>query len=280
LAHEQAAFDARGVTIVGLSDDEPEDSREFAESHGIDFPLVYDEDARYASQLVGVDTDGNALPSVVVLLPGRRIHFRKTAEVKDDRVHAAQMLTIVDDALRAMGSTPPARDALRGGYAPQARWQLGLGFEVGERFSLGDDDRSSDPLNAADAALGGNAMLQAPLGRYATAGPRVGFVAGADLRLDLSAAARIRVPVTDDLGEVYLLMPVGLSIDPTGDEPRPHDTVGVHGGGRLGLQFALWPAWAPFVDVGVMARRFGAEGAGPEQLDLFASASLGMIYLP
>jgi hypothetical protein len=29
-----------------------------------------------------------------------------------------------------------------------------------------------------------------------------------------------------------------------------------------------------------MARRFGAEGAGPEQLDLFASASLGMIYLP
>jgi len=204
-----------------------------------------------SKRFVGVDKLGNAVPGIVIILPGRRIFFRQIGDDKADRVQVPQLVQLLDRALVKLGRTPP-KATLRRGYAPQERVQVSV--DVEGAFAKPDD---ADGKIAASAVLG----AYYPLAGWLMPGVQLrGGVGHLDFA-SASAALRFRRPFSGDLGEWSLTVDGGFAH--TGD---------VVAGGQLGAQFALYPSLAIRLHVG--ARYAGANDA------LFAAvAGLGLGFL-
>ena len=152
---------------------------------------------------VGVDNLGNAIPGIVVILPGRRIFFRQVGDDKADRVFAPRLVAILDKALVKLGRTPP-KVGLRSGYAPGERVQLSLDVEAGFAKSDGDDG----------GAVGGVVLAgYYPLARWLMPGIQLRGSLGEVDVASASAALRLRRPFSGDLGELSLTVDAGLTSD-------------------------------------------------------------------
>ena len=83
------------MTLLALSVDPLDKSRELAAAQGIRFPLVRDQALEAARSFTGVDDQGFAVPGVVVLRPSGEIAFVQRGEDKADRLGAAALLDVL-----------------------------------------------------------------------------------------------------------------------------------------------------------------------------------------
>jgi hypothetical protein len=246
--------------VVAISSDDREASQDFARRYGIWFPLVADEDLTIAKQWVGVNDEGYAIPGVFILERGGRVAFRKIDDNKYDRLYGPELLATID---RVLGTSEDQRVAARGGFETITSPQLRLGAGGGGTRATGD----TDPVG--EVSLDAYYLVT----RFVLLGVSTSLLVGDESRLAAGADLKLRLPQWADLFETYVSIPVGLAIelgDPVGD-----DRFGLRVGARLGLQFAVWPTGAPFLDIGVLADRFrGVAGATS------IVARLGFAWLP
>jgi peroxiredoxin Q/BCP len=105
-----AKYEARHVTIFGVSRDSDESHAQFRASHSLPFPLVADEDGTVARAYGVPSTLGMA--SRVTFLVGRDGRIARVWPDVDPGVHAAEVLAAVD-AVEGGGSTPAEHETLR-----------------------------------------------------------------------------------------------------------------------------------------------------------------------
>jgi peroxiredoxin len=86
--------------VVAISVDSAEDSRALAEKIGIPFPLLSDPGAEVAD-LYGIAVAGDtmAIPTTLIVLPDRTIHWKKVGETAADRPAVRIVLEQLDAAL-------------------------------------------------------------------------------------------------------------------------------------------------------------------------------------
>ncbi|MFN0249976.1 MAG: peroxiredoxin family protein [Kofleriaceae bacterium] len=207
LAKNVARFTERGIRLVGVSPDSPEDSRTFATTYGIDYPLLADVDRSVSRAYTGVDASDNTIPGIVVIRRDGTIAFRQISIAKDDRLDSSQLLAVIDRTLGTSGR------AARGGYAAISRIQLGI--ESGAAF--GEDVR------AFTASL----RFAMPLGRFAIAGVRAGYSTLSTI--DSAVFAGVRIPIMADAAAIQIAAVGGLA------KTTPY------AGGQAGV----WLAWTP-----------------------------------
>ncbi|MEM9490949.1 MAG: redoxin domain-containing protein, partial [Myxococcota bacterium] len=233
MAHERAAFAARGVRIIAISVDPLENSRRLAEKLDISYPLIQDEDLKLANAYVGVDEDDYAVPGIILIKPGGEIVFRQIGDAPGDRIYAADLIAVIDRELpeaTASAQAQPQAEVV-GGYAPLERWQLRIGAALGLSQETSPEDGFGFSLGAEVAAL-------YPLGRNLMVGALARGLTVDSTRVDVDAALRLRLPILYDQAEVYLQIPVGLAIDASNDDDDPNDGLGWNAAAQLGLQFA------------------------------------------
>jgi hypothetical protein len=191
--------------VLAISEDTPDDSRAFAGTYHISFPLLSD-DGHVARSYTGVTSDANALPGVVFVARDGTIVHRQVATAKDDRMTAPEILATADRVFGTSGPAVPDR-----GYAALDRFQL--------RVDAG-----------GGTTVAGEVAALHPLGRYLLAGPQVGL----DLHhVDLDIVVIARVPIWGRLGAIELGAAGGYT---------PSSTWNVSA--RGGLWFAYGPRWS------------------------------------
>jgi hypothetical protein len=237
------------VTVLAISMDTPEDSRQFAHDYGIEFPLLCDRDGAVSRTYAGVTSDRNTLPGVTIVGRDGRIAFRQVASAKDDRMPVAELFATVD---RTLGTTGPA--VAPDGFAAIDRAQL--------RVTVGGGAVRADG-ETRGTAVGAIAGLY-PLGRHVLVGPWLGFEPR-DSPLDLDAALVVRAPFWASAGTLELGAAGGWT---------PWGVTGANVSGHLGLSFATSPRWALHLDVSVAEHGLGQTASSTE-----LSASLGVIRL-
>ncbi len=239
---------ARGVTLLGISLDEPAESRGFARDYEIGFPLLSDPGGAVSKAYVGLDDNDTSVPGIVVIRPDGRIVFRQIATGKADRLTAADVVAAVDRGLGTGAGAP----AVRSGYAVLERLQV--------RLDLGGGAvRVADEWQAS--AVGSLAVLY-PLGRRVLVGPWVRALQVDALSLDVAGALVLRQPILADAAALQLTVTGGWT--PLGGD-------GANAAARLGAWVALNPAWALQLDVGAGALNVASDGRAPE---LFATLGL------
>lgn len=85
-----ARFEDAGILVIGVSSDSDESHREFAQEHGLPFPLVADEEHRW-TEAFGVDTT-LGMPSRDSFLIGPDGTIAKVYRGVDPGVHADEVL--------------------------------------------------------------------------------------------------------------------------------------------------------------------------------------------
>lgn len=89
----QKSFSVQGITLVGISADEPEDSADFARRTGIEFPLLSDADLTIANAFgVANANEETAVPAVFVIDRQGLIRWRDVGASLADRVTPSRML--------------------------------------------------------------------------------------------------------------------------------------------------------------------------------------------
>jgi hypothetical protein len=240
-------FLARGVQLVGVSQDSPADSKAFADEYGIQFPLLSDQAGELARAFTGIDGGDNTIPGVAVIRRDGAVVFRKVASTTDDRLNAAQLITEVDRVLGTSGTVA------RGGYASLERLQVGVEVSAGS-VEVDDEWRLSPSLGL---------RVIAPLGRYAFGGltartmtPRAVIEGGGTLGL--------RVPLLSDVAAVQIAGTAGVEAGGLG----PFVV-----GGRIGVWLAMSPRWAWQLDAVALSHR-ASERAVPELAITFGVSRL------
>src|SRR5262245_26045668 len=101
LAEMQNLLSKKGVGLAAISVDEREESVTFAKQLGARYPLLLDEGLRVSSAY-GVAMQGRDIPvpAVFVVLPGGKIVWRKVGESIADRPSSAEILDVLDRAIR------------------------------------------------------------------------------------------------------------------------------------------------------------------------------------
>lgn len=239
------------MTIIGVSVDDVDASRRLAAAEHIGFALVSDADLTVARAYVGADDHDLAVPGVVLIRRDGTIGFRRISGDKADRPTVAGLLAEID---RVLGR-PAAAPALRGGYGPTERLQLG--GEVGGGALAGGEAGGWQAI-----AVAGVTGLY-PLGRHALVGAAVGGEARTG-RVDLELAVAGRVPFYDDLAAIQLTVRGGRSLGAID---------GWRAGTRLGLGFAVTPSWAFDLEVGAATLDVGGD------VRVEATATLGVTRL-
>lgn len=95
LQENLAKFDERGVTVLALSVDPPENSLPWAEEKGLTMPLASDPDMKIISQfgLVNPDVPDLALHAVYIVDEQGKVFYRKVAR---RRAYSREFLDAVD----------------------------------------------------------------------------------------------------------------------------------------------------------------------------------------
>ena len=233
--------------LAAVSRDEVDESRAFARSYGIDFPLITDATGSISKGLVGIDANDHSIPGVVVIRRGRGIVFRQVAKSKDDRLTAQQVLAAVDRSLGTSGVVAPiTKPALE---RVQLRLETGAG-----QIRLDNRWRPT-----------GVTMLTVtvPLSRYLLAGAGVASEYR-EARLWAHTMLGFRIPLWADIGALHVMAEAGL----------PGRAPGVYAGLRLGMWFAWTPRWAIEVDVSAGAHDAGAEDQLPSWKATFGVSRL------
>ena len=202
-----------------------------------------------AKQWVGVNTEGYAIPGLFILKPGAGVVFRKIGERKDDRLNAAEFFDVYDELLE----TPEDRRApLRGGFGVAERLQF--------RAALGGGASRADFNSETDYS----GLLVASIEGLYTFAPDAMIGLSASLDASESAVANVAgigmVRSTKYAGVLipFVSLPVGVGIR-LGELGNGEARVGLHIGARIGLQFAIWPSGAVFLDAGIGYNRFGDD---------------------
>lgn len=199
--------------MLAISEDAPGDSRAFAGTYNIRFPLLSD-DGHVARSYTGVTSDANALPGVVFVARDGTIAYRRLATAKDDRMTAAEILATAD---RVFGTSGPAVHD--------------RGFAAIDRVQLRIDAGGGTTVAGDVAALH-------PLGRYLLAGPQVGVDRH---HVDLDLAVIARVPIWGGLGAIELGAAGGYTPSSTWNASA-----------RGGLWFGYGPRWSIQLDAGAL----------------------------
>jgi hypothetical protein len=239
------------VTVLAISMDSPANSRAFAASYGIAFPLLADEDGQVSRTYAGVTSDGNTLPGITIVRGDGHIVFRQLASAKDDRMSSAELVATID---RTLGTSGPA--AVHDGFAGLDRVQLRLDLGGGVSHDGGDGG------GTGATALGAGSLLL-PLGRHVLVGPRVqwGVHAGA---LAVDGIALVREPIFHGVGALELGVSAGWT-------PYPIPRMGGNVGGTADLWFAISPKLS--VQLGVTTTVY--ELTGGAVTDVAATIGVG-----
>jgi peroxiredoxin len=93
------------VGLAAISADETERSVELADQLAIGFPLLSDTDLKVATAW-GVAMQGKdiAVPATFVVLPDRRVFWKKVGESVTDRADNDEILEVVERARAAAGT--------------------------------------------------------------------------------------------------------------------------------------------------------------------------------
>jgi hypothetical protein len=151
-----------------------------------------------------------------------------------------------------------------------------LGFHVGLPGSVKSDERHGD----LDTTLGFNLRADAPIAKYVLLGPMLQFGswrpsttsdASHDYYVDLDLVLRLRVPITTTQFnyQLWLGMPIGVSIDVLGDsEPYSSPGLGWNVGALFGGAVHFTRKFGLFAEVGWEQHRLThTQDDGPD-LDL------------
>lgn len=237
------------MTLLAISMDTPEDSKDFAHDYGLKFSLLADEDGAVSRVYAGVTSDSETLPGITIIRPDGTIAFRQAASAKDDRMPAAELIATID---RTLGTSGPS--TARSGFAAIDRAQV--------RVDLGGG--AVDATTTRGTGTGDIAAL-VPLGRYVLAGLELGFEPR-DAPLDLDATLIVRAPFWRDTGALELGLGGGYT---------PWRDTGGNAFVRAGLWFAMSPRWAVQLDVG--AGEHGLGGSA-QSTAVFATLGLGRLF--
>ena len=98
-ARERETYDDAGVTVYGVSTDDAESHREFAEETGIDFDLLADPDGEVAAAFgVPLDAPGDATPRTTFVLADGAVE-RVSTGVNPDGHARELLLELLDDGV-------------------------------------------------------------------------------------------------------------------------------------------------------------------------------------
>ena len=202
------------MRILAISTDTSENSRAFAQSYGISFPLLADSDGAVSRKYTGITSDDNTLPGIVIVRGDGQVVFRQVASEKQDRIAIGDLVGAID---RSLGTHGP-----------------GL---VDEHFAAIDRAQVRLDLGGGHLPDGatGVASLTAlvPIGHYLVLGPRI----GTDLRaspLALGGEVALRLPFWRDTAAVELGGIAGYAFDPNA----------ALFGGTVDLWFPYSPRWS------------------------------------
>jgi hypothetical protein len=227
LARNQAAFDERGVTLIAISIDEIEKSREMAAKVGVKFAILQDKDAVVSRSLVGIDDADLPVPGVLLIARGGAIVFRQIATSKDDRLPTAELLRIIDHHI-ASGSQRSESVRIDQSFAAINRWQLGIDLAVG----VGKPSQlASDMSIVAQMPLHRNVMIGAEIN--GTVRPLVGTGAAS-----IGSGVTLRLPFWNDLAAAQLIGTAGIDVATISNDSKYFTK------GRTQLWFAVRPNWA------------------------------------
>lgn len=229
LARNQAAFDARGVGLLAISNDEVAPLRGFARQYDIGFPLLSDPDGKVAAQYTSIDGADIPVPAIVVIERGGEIRYEQQAMTKDDRPSIDELLAIVDRSLRIEGQQPGAAR----GFGALDRLHVAGAIGGGV---LRDGGYSATAVGSLGVAY--------PAMRNILVGARVGG-ALRESPLDVDGSITLRIPFWRDTATVHLDVLAGWS---------PFASAQLNAGGRIGWWVALRPDWGLAIDGGVLAR--------------------------
>ncbi|MCG8417854.1 MAG: redoxin domain-containing protein [Proteobacteria bacterium] len=271
MAHERAAFESRNVRIIGISADSIEETREFAATYSLPFPLISDPDNQLSRIYVGIDSDGYALPGVVVVAPVRKVVFRQVGGAPGDRVYAGDLLEVVDRFSSDIGTRATVA-GLSGGFAPLERIQLRLAA------SLGLAQRTS-PSDDLGFSVGGEVAVLYPLGNHVMLGALLRGLAVDSTHIDTDALLRLRFPVLYQQAELYVQIPFGPTVHATNEDGDSNEQLGWNGGVQTGLQFSLLPSMAIFLEGGASLHRFAGRGSSATRTELRYTAGGGVGFL-
>lgn len=275
LAFERAAFDARGVTLLGISIDSRDASVDFARDYDIHFPLLEDRGGGVSRVYVGVDADGRSLPGVVIVGTDGQVVFRQVGEGAADRVTSAELLAQLDAIRQPSASGGDRAERSRrerepprvwgSGYSPVERAQLRLDLGAGAAYRV-------DASEYATFTGRVGASLLLPLFEYALLGPLVRADFGEPHALDVDIALKLRLPVLGDIAEVYLTVAGGLStalaqLEDTGWNLEAY----------AGAQFAIAPSFAIYYELGATHHHFAPEGSR-EQLRFALQIGAALLF--
>lgn len=200
LARNQAAFDARGVQLIAISVDTVAQSQAMAAKVGVRFPVLFDDNAKVAGTLVGIDDAELAIPGVVVVARGGAIVFRQIANSKDDRISTADLLAVIDDKIVGHKGIIAVDDS----FAAIRRYQLSVeaGIGVGSKVTTASE-------RTATLATGATVGLAVPVARNLLLGAQLRGAANVissntTATVSLGARATLRLPFWHDLGAWHL----------------------------------------------------------------------------
>ncbi len=91
-------FHAQGVRVWGISQDTARDSRRFAETYGVTFPILIDEEPYETSQQYGLEY----VPTLFLIAPDGHVEISGDGFSKNDFIELQKSLA------RRFSATPPA----------------------------------------------------------------------------------------------------------------------------------------------------------------------------
>ncbi len=230
-----------------MSRDEVDESRKFASSYGIEFPLITDATGDISKAFVGIDVNDHSIPGVVVIRRDGGIVFRQVATSKDDRLTAQQVLEAVDRSLGTSGAR--AAETTHALDRVQLRLETGAG-----------QIRIEDRWRPTGVSM---LTVTVPLTRYLIAGAGVASEYR-EAQLWAHSMLGVRLPVFGDIGALQLSAEAGF----------PGSAPGIYAGLRIGMWFAWTPRWSIQVDVSAGAHDAGAEDPLPSWKATFGISRL------
>jgi len=212
------ALRTRGITLLAISVDTPDYSREFAHNYGLEFPLLSDADGAVSRIYAGETSDTRALPGVTMIRPDGRIAFRQVASAKDDRMSAAELIATADRTLGTSG-TAFAAD----GYAADDRLQV--------RVDAGGGGARNESWRGTGVGVLSGLV---PLGRHVLVGPRITFEPR-EAPASFDGLDMLRVPLLGAAGAIELGVTGGYT---------PWGATGADLGATADVWFASSPSFA------------------------------------
>ena len=266
MARNQAAFDARGVQLIAISVDKVAQSKAMAAKIGARYPILFDDNAKVAGTLVGIDDAELAIPGVVVVARGGAIVFRQIASTKDDRLSTADLLAIIDDKIVGRKSVIVVDNS----FAAIRRMQLSCDAAIGAGTKITTTSERTATL-VTEATVG----FAYPWARHVMVGGelRVGanvISSNTTATVSLGAKATLRLPFWHDLGALHLSVSGGPDLFAPQANAAFYTAVGSQ------AWFAVRPSWAMQVGIGLTSHWRGIDSGDAIHAGVF---TLGIAHL-